>query len=41
MTDNELAIIEDLLNVRPRKRLEHKTPNELSSQSLKRGVFRN
>ena len=36
VTDTELAIIEELLNNRPRKRLGFKTPYELFTQSLNR-----
>ena len=40
VTDTELAIIEDRLNNRPRKRLAFKTPHELFSQSLNRVALR-
>ena len=40
VTDTELAIIEDLLNNRPRKRLGFKTPHHLFSQSLNRVALR-
>ena len=40
VTYTELAIIEDLLNNRPRKRLGFKTPYELFTQSLNRVALR-
>ena len=40
VTDAELAIIEDLLNNRPPKRLWFKTPHELFGESLNPVAFR-
>lgn len=40
VTDEELRMIQDQLNNRPRKRLGFKTPSEVFSQSLNRVALR-
>jgi IS30 family transposase len=40
VTDDELKMIQDLINHRPRKRLGFKTPHEVFHQSLKRVALR-
>ena len=40
VTDEELKVVEDRLNHRPRKRLGYKTPNEVFMQSLNRIALR-
>jgi IS30 family transposase len=40
VTDEELKMIQDRLNNRPRKRLGFKTPSEVFTQSLNRVALR-
>jgi IS30 family transposase len=40
ITDEELGMIQDRLNSRPRKRLGFKSPNEVFMQSLNRVALR-